>query len=368
MRADTRGPRFGLTPLLPCLVLAGCTTLPARDEFTQTTAVYPDGVLTQAEDGRARFREIFCGLPSPDSTSVAGQCDRLLWRLADETSAGDAAGAVPRMAAGLRVFVVSGAFGDCRKLDTIPFGDEIAHLSAQGVKIQAVMVNGRSSPEHNARQLAAAVEEAGVTPDERIVLIGYSKGAVDILQFLVDHPDRARQVAAVVSVAGPIYGSPLASDADWWYRTFFAGAFAGMCDPGDGGVISSLRPEVRRQWLEQHPLPSHVEYFSMAAFTTARHLARGLTMSWRMLAGDDPRNDGQVLIEDAVIPHSTLLGYANADHWDVAIAIERQMPYLSHRDSPRTFPRARLLEALLLYVSDVLDQKGSARGRPRGPG
>jgi hypothetical protein len=32
-----------------------------------------------------------------------------------------------------------------------------------------------------------------------------------------------------------------------------------------------------------------------------------------MLAGDDPRNDGQVRIEDAVIPGSTLLGYVNAE-------------------------------------------------------
>lgn len=366
MRPGSRGPRAGVLPLLPCLVLAGCASLPGRGEFTHTTAVYPSGALPQAEDGRARFREIFCSLPAPDSSSDSGPCDRLLWRLADETSAVDAAGAVPRMAAGLRIFVVSGAFGDCRKLDTIPFGDEIAHLTAQGLKIQAVMVSGRSSPEHNARQLADAVVQARVAADERVVLIGYSKGAVDILQFIVDFPDLARQVAAVVSVAGPIYGSPLASDADWWYRTFFAGAFSGMCDPGDGGVIASLRPDVRREWLEQHPLPRHVGYFSLAAFTTERHLARGLVMPWRMLAGDDRRNDGQVLIEDAVIPHSKLLGYANADHWDVAIAIERQMPYLSHRESPRTFPRGRLLEALLLYVSEAVDRTKSARAQPRG--
>ena len=46
-----------------------------------------------------------------------------------------------------------------------------------------------------------------------------------------------------------------------------------------------------------------------------------------LLASTDTRNDGQVLIGDALIPGSTLLGYVNADHWDVAIAVERQMPY-----------------------------------------
>jgi len=37
----------------------------------------------------------------------------------------------PELASNLRIFVVSGAFGDCRDLDTIPYGDEIQHLSSK---------------------------------------------------------------------------------------------------------------------------------------------------------------------------------------------------------------------------------------------
>jgi len=262
---------------------------------------------------------------------------------------------LPELASDLRIFVVSGAFGDCRDLDTIPYGDEIQHLSSKGMRIQAVMVSGRSSAEHNARQLAEAIRASGVETGDRIVLIGYSKGAVDILQFLSDFPQLGRQVVAVVSVAGAIFGSPLAAKADWWYREMLAGSFSSMCDPGDGGVIESLLPERRRQWLDEHPLPTHVAYFSLAAFPTGEHLSHGLNLPWRILAGDDRRNDGQVLIEDAVIPGSTLLGYVNADHWDVAISIDRQMPHLSARKSPRQFPRPALLDATLLYVSESLE-------------
>jgi len=154
----------------------------------------------------------------------------------------------PGLATDLRVFVVSGAFGDCRTLDTIPYGDEIQRLSSQGMRIQAVMVSGRSSAEHNARQIAEAMQASAVEAGDRIVLIGYSKGAVDILQFLADFPRYGLQVVAVVSVAGAIFGSPLAAKAYWWYRELFAGSFSGTCDPGDGGVIESLLPERRRQW------------------------------------------------------------------------------------------------------------------------
>ena len=195
---------------------------------------------------------------------------------------------------------------------------------------------------------------AGVTDDERVVMVGYSKGAIDILQLLVDFPDLAQRVAAVVSVAGPIYGSPLAETADGWYRHLFKDSFAGLCDPGDGGVISSLLPEVRRDWIESHRLPEHVRFYSIAAFPTRKHLARGLEISWQMLASTDPRNDGQVLIGDALIPGSTLLGYANADHWDIAIAVERQMPVFSGRPSNRQFPRDALFEAMLRYVGETL--------------
>lgn len=346
--------RAAALALLSCVVLAGCASLPQRAEFAGSTGAYPSGTLAPEFDGRTRFRQIFCGLTDDDRVQGgnATPCDRLLWRLADERQTSGAPVSVPTLPADLRVFVVSGAFGDCRKLDTVPFGDEIARLSADGVRIQAVMVSGRSSASANSRQIAEAIESAGVAASERIVLVGYSKGAVDALQLLVDYPDIARQVAVVVSVAGPILGTPLADDADWWYRTFLTKAFAGMCDPGDGGVIADLRSDVRRDWLEKNALPRHVQYLSLAAFTTGRHLARGLRTPWRLLAGYDRRNDGQVLIEDMLVPGSTLLGYANADHWDVAIAVERQMPYLSARESPRLFPRGRLLDAILLYAAE----------------
>ncbi len=340
--------------LLGTGALAGCASLPQRQNFVSTGGAYPAGTLAPAFDGRARFREIFCRLAEYDN--VTGEnpapCDGLLWRLADERRPEGAPATLPTLPGDLRVFVVSGAFGDCRKLDTVPFGDEITRLSAEGVRIQAVMVSGRSSASHNSRQIAEAIESAGVAASERIVLVGYSKGAVDALQLLVDYPDIARQVAVVVSVAGPILGTPLADGADWWYRTFLTKAFVGVCDPGDGGVIADLRSDVRREWFGKNALPRHVQYLSLAAFTTESHLARGLRLPWRLLAEKDRRNDGQVLIEDAVIPQSTLLGYANADHWDVAIAVERQMPYLSGRESPRLFPRGWLLDAILLYATE----------------
>jgi hypothetical protein len=67
-------------------------------------------------------------------------------------------------------------------------------------------------------------------------------------------------------------------------------------------------------------------------------------------------NDGQLLVQDALIPGSTLLGYLDADHWAVALDIEDESPLLAHRKTDAHFPHLALLQAILLQVTtDVAD-------------
>ena len=89
----------------------------------------------------------------------------------------------------------------------------------------------------------------------RLVLVGYSKGISDILDAVVAYPEIRSRVAAVVSVAGAVGGSPLANDAEQYQADllrYFPGA---TCNLGDGGAVASLRPATRQQWLARNPLP-----------------------------------------------------------------------------------------------------------------
>jgi hypothetical protein len=347
--------------LASCTALGACASFPQPGELRATAAPYPGGPPAAALDGRTRYRHIYCDLVGRQTEAVpaTANCEDLIWRLRDEPAPAENPLELPVLATGLRIFVVSGAFSDCRAPATVPFEEAIARLTAQGTWISPVMVSGRSGAAHNARQIADALRSADLRPDDRVVLVGYSKGTVDILEFLAAFPQDAQPVVAVVSVAGAVKGSPLADYGDWWYRAFLAQAFPGTCDPGDGQVLHSLRPATRRAWFESHALPERVAYFSLAAFTTKEHLSHGLKPAWRSLARHDERNDGQVLASDAIIPGSTLLGYVNADHWDVAISLEDQMPQLSRRDSARVLPRSELLLAALLYVSESLASIGA---------
>src|SRR5262249_23721344 len=82
------------------------------------------------------------------------------------------------------------------------------------------------------------MEVAGTEP--RLVLIGYSKGAPDILEAVVSFPEIRQRVGAVVSAAGAVGGSPLADDAEQSQPAFLPHSPGARCPPRDGRAVESL--------------------------------------------------------------------------------------------------------------------------------
>jgi hypothetical protein len=344
-----------LAPLLLLISgsLAGCASLPKREELISLPgpqSAAPAG--TPVLDGRARFRDIFCAVLAnePAANGQDQDCSDWLWHLSDEPPAESRP--LPEADRSPQIYLVTGAFSECLGDEARPFNSAAAALVESGYRISMITVSGRSGSEHNAGQIAARLLDPPPGDDGAVVLIGYSKGANDILEFLVRYPDAAARVESVVSVAGAIGGSPLAGQAGGAYDLLVDWIPSSRCAPGDGGVLDSLREETRRDWLANNPLPGHVQYFSVAAFTTRARVARALATSWKLLLKHDRHNDGQLLARDALIPGSTLLGYLDADHWSAAIDVESVHPVLGTRPDPLPFPRAALLEAILLQLAE----------------
>jgi hypothetical protein len=67
------------------------------------------------------------------------------------------------------------------------------------------------------------------------------------------------------------------------------------------------------------------------------------------------RNDAQVVATDAVIPGSTLIGHANADHWGIAQTIETEHPVLVARPDPSLFPLEQLFVTMMTFVAKDLE-------------
>ena len=341
-----------------CVVLAGCASKPLVPYTTDT----PPLVLASAAqagivDKRARFREIYCAVLEarrelPDHRS----CDEALTRVGDEP-----AGTARPVDLGpsnrhLVAAMVPGLGFECFEKWLEPPGSAAAHVRRFGYDQVVIKVDALSGTETNARQIRDALlampAESG---PPRLVLLGYSKGAPDILEALVTYPEIRSRVAAVVSLAGAIGGSPLANDAKQSQADMLRHFPGSTCESGDAGAVESLRPATRRAWLATHSLPKDIRYYSLVTFPRPERISSVLRSSYRKLARIDPRNDSQVIFYDQVIPGSDLIAYVNADHWALVVPVGRSHTTIgSLFVTENAYPREALLEAVLRFVEEDL--------------
>ncbi|MGD2141589.1 MAG: hypothetical protein PVH25_14420 [Burkholderiales bacterium] len=316
------------------------------------------------QDERARFREIFCTVleTHKDALPDYRTCEDALTRVGTEPAPSGKPVNMQSSRRHLVAAIVPGFGYDCfeKFLDS---RDTVAsNLRDNGYDLSIIDVEGLSGTQRNARLIRDALMQLPAEPGPpRIVLIGYSKGANDILEALVAYPEMRSRLAAVVSVAGAIGGSPLAYEFDQdlaeWLR-YFPGA---TCPNGDRGAVASLRPATRQMWMARNTLPQDLPYYSLVTLPDRERISAILDRNYKKLARIDPRNDSQMISHDQIIPGSTLVGYVNADHWAVVLPIARTHGIIATFFVTRNnYPREALAEALLRFVEEDLDQRDSS--------
>ena len=342
--------------LLAALLLAGCASKPILSyESASPAQVLAPIESAGIEDGRARFRQLFCerfaaiGAPKGGKT----ECADYLHRLVDEPASPTSPAGAPLPLASIRFVVVPGFMGDAAPGGMRALGNSIDHLAQRGYRIEYIQVSGGGSGDYNGEEIAEHFRRRQFPENEKLVVVGYSKGSIDLMHFLVANPEFAEHVDAMVSYSGAVNGSVLAEVFPQFLIDI--GITLGGSDPGDGEGFHSLAPSVQMAWLASHPLPAHIAYFSLVSFTDRENVSAVLTDGYDRLAQINPRNDGQLIFYDQILPHSTLLGYANGDHWAVALPFTEKAPGMASTVVNRNeFPREAMLEAVLLYVRESL--------------
>jgi hypothetical protein len=347
-----------LSPLLVLSIVWACATAPA---VPYTLAISPLAFLpadgASVDDQRGRFREILCAVDEAHGHELPEYrpCDEILHRFTDEPAGTAEPVHVGPARSKLRVAVVAGLGAECFVRLVSAFQFALEHVQGLGYQTALITVDGLSSSTNNGRQIRDAVIAMDVASDERLVLVGYSKVTPDILEGLATYPELAHRVAAVVSVAGSVNGSPLANDASASMLTLLEYLPGSECEEGDGGALDSLKPSIRRDFAATHELPGTVQYYSLATFAPREQISFGLRGTYDDLAKIDPRNDSQMLFYDQIIGGGALLGFVNADHWAVALPISRLRPGLAATVINRNeFPREILLEAVVRHVEERL--------------
>jgi pimeloyl-ACP methyl ester carboxylesterase len=353
------------TLLLPAIMVTAslinaCTTTPMEPYSEQT----PPLVLLPAseagiKDNRGRFREIFCAILEQRGETLPDyrSCDEALTRVGTEPPGLGKPVYLGPSRRKLIAVIIPGIGWDCF-VDWLDLKQTARkHVRQYGYDMLTLEVDALSGISTNARQIRDGIIAMGEAEDApRLVLIGYSKGAPDILQALVTYPEIHSRVAAVVSAAGAIGGSPLANDATQSQLELLKHWPDAQCTSGDGGAVASLRPAVRKAWLAANPLPQDIPYYSLVTYPKPERISSVLGSSYSKLSKVDARNDSQLLFYDQVIPGSSLIAYANADHWALAVPIARSHSTIgSMFVDQNDYPREALLEAILRLVEEELE-------------
>lgn len=324
---------------------------------TPPVILAPAGAAAGIEDQRGRFRQIVCAVNADRGGKLPDPrpCEGILWRLYGEPAAEPEPVHLGRPRLALRLVFVGGLASECVSglVPLLPYA--FRHVNELGYPIEELPVPGLASTGYNGRLIATHVLAMKLKPGEKIVLIGYSKGGPDILDALAMSPAAAKRVAAVISIAGAINGSPLIETAPKQLLVTLRQIPVEGCRIGDGDAVDSLQRDRRLRWLAEHSLPEDVRFYSLAAFAEREDVSLAMRPNYDRLSRIDPRNDGQLLYYDQLIPRSVLLGYVNADHWAVAMPINRVYPTLSRVFADHAaFPREVLLEALIRHVEEDL--------------
>ena len=314
------------------------------------------------DDQRGRFREIICevlesrGAEWPDYRP----CEEALTRVADEPAGTGEPVQMGSSQQKLLALVVPGVGWECIEAWLELDKSVRSLLAGFGFEAELMEVDGLSSSEKNARQIRDGIAALPAKFDDySILLIGYSKGAPDILQAIVQYPELGERVVAVISLAGAIGGSPLANAADQKDLNLIRRFPGANCSEGDGGAMDSLRPATRRSWLAHNPLPDNIAYYSLVTYPSPDRVSSVLGSSYRKISQVDARNDSQVIYYDQIIPGSTLLGFLNADHWAVAVPIARIHSFIGTAFADKNdYPREAMVEAVFRFIEEDLQRKG----------
>ncbi|MEJ2139663.1 MAG: hypothetical protein P8Y61_09490 [Gammaproteobacteria bacterium] len=343
------------------LLLSGCVSSPLSDYTTEAPAMVLLPVNQAGlRDGRARFREIYCAINAERGQSLPDYrpCDEALVRLPDEVATPTRPVNLGSAGKPLKILAVPGIGWKCFRdwLDA-PLSGAL-HVRQFAYSADWLAVDALSGTERNAKLIRDAIMARPPESDDGgLVLLGYSKGAADILEALVSYPEIVERLTAVVSVAGAIGGSPLANRASQKTANLLTNFPRADCEVGDEKAVESLTTSVRRNWLATHTLPDSIPYYSLATYPEPKRISSALKSSYKKLAQVDPRNDSQLIFYDQLIPGSTLMGYVNGDHWSIAVPIDRSHEFVaSTLVDQNDFPREVLLEAILRFVEDDLAQ------------
>jgi len=263
-----------------------------------------------------------------------------------------------------RVLVIPGVLSSCQA-NTQAFQDGQKHLQEKhGMTVEFLQTANDTSTNNGAKIASYLREKMSGSDLRKYIIVSYSKGSPDVQEALVNDSEARNAVAAHVTIAGAIGGSPIAETMPAIAQRYAGMLKLGTCDGNVADAFKSLRQDVRKQFLQDHPDPL-VPSFSLAAVSDETTTSKMLLEAWKLLTAYDPRTDSQLLQSDALIPGGNFLGTLHADHLAVALNYENMAEAtIKSAADHNHYPRVALFEAAVRFAITAL---GSAETASKWP-
>ena len=327
--------------------LAACNAAPRPNTAVELPPGLPDAIeAVDARDASREFAELFCSVLEhvDDVADFWGPCERYIFGRGDiDTELDD-------IDTGYRVLIVPGILAQCASDQIKAFERSSRHLRQQhGMTVEYFDVPAVGSSAENGRRIAEHLEASMAGDPRRWIVVGHSKGAPDTLEGLVNDPDARAAVAALITVAGTIGGSP-AADRFGDVVTRIITRFDTPCDAADAGGFDSLSTEHREHFIAETDWPV-VPTYAIVGIADEENTSKVNQITWDLLSELSPYQDGQVLAEDGIAPRATFLAAAYADHWAIAMPFDfLNNDWINEFIDKNRYPREALLEAALRFV------------------
>ncbi len=193
------------------------------------------------------------------------------------------------------------------------FNANIERQKNLGLDARRVPVDTDAGVEQNAKVVRDSILEASKS-GKQVVLIGHSKGGVDVTAALALYPELKPHVRAVVSMQTPYAGSPIASDVQSCPELRgLAERFIKLGFKGDPRALSDISYDSRRAFIEKHPYPADVPTVSLATSSSSQVSLTAAAASY-VRSRYGAKSDGLVVAQDAEIPGSNVVRLDDMDH------------------------------------------------------
>ncbi len=309
-------------------------------------------LASSGKDRRAAFANVFCSVlrnENPDGGEW-GDCSQYIESKPDPNTKVDL-GPIPNK---YRVLVLPGFMSACvSSVQALGKGQE--RLRSQfGLDVEYLSLPNDSS-ENNGKLIAEYLRKHAGNDPRKYIVIGYSKGAPDFQVGIAHDPDAAKEVAAFVSLAGAVGGSPVANTIPAMIDRYTKTLNLGSCQGDVAAAARSLRNDVRHTFLAEHPDPM-VPTYSLSALSDKTNTSKMLLQAWQILFAYDAQEDSQLTRQDSTVPGSDLLGVLRADHLAVALAFEDSTDsQVKSMMDHNHYPRSTLMESIVRFVTSDLD-------------